>query len=61
MPGKPGVERVYFPLQAFQSEVHTVSTQEIDAERIDYGTFMDMILATFRITFSNWDSLGRMS
>jgi hypothetical protein len=60
VPGKPGVGRVYFPLQVFQSEVHSVSPQEIDAERIDYGTFMGMILATFRITFSNWDSLGRM-
>lgn len=38
-----------------------MNPQEIDAERIDYGTFMGMILANPRIAFSNWDSLGKMN
>ncbi|KAM7329123.1 hypothetical protein ACRRTK_010736 [Alexandromys fortis] len=36
----------------FQSGVHFVNPQEIDAERIDFGTFMGMILANFKLGFS---------
>lgn len=59
-PRETKVEWVCFTLQIFQSEVHSVSPQEIHDERIDYGAFMGMILASSRIPFSNWNSVGKM-
>lgn len=45
----------------FQSGVHFVNPQEIDAERIDYGTFTGMILANFKLGFSGQNEVGQES